>query len=90
MTLPGRARSFESVIRAQPQLIGLADDVIDGRLIRAIRALLLHTTGDRIDLRAHTYDYGNCTPTAGVWYGRRGDNCWKWELAFRPPAATAQ
>src|SRR6266545_2411178 len=31
-----------------------------------IRALLLHTTGDRIDLKPHAYDYGNCTPTAGV------------------------
>jgi 2,3-bisphosphoglycerate-dependent phosphoglycerate mutase len=49
-----------------------------------IRALLQHTTSNRIDLRAHVYDSGNCTPTAGVWHGRRGDNCWKWELAFRP------
>jgi len=51
-----------------------------------IRALLLHTTGDRIDLKPHAYDSGNCAPTAGVWHGRRGDNCWKWELAFRPSA----
>ena len=51
-----------------------------------IRALLLHTTGDRIDLKSHTYDFGNCAPTAGVWHGRRGDNCWVWELAFRPSA----
>ena len=55
-----------------------------------IRALLLHTTGDRIDLKPHTYDYGNCAPTAGVWHGRRGDNCWKWELVFRPAADVAQ
>jgi broad specificity phosphatase PhoE len=49
-----------------------------------IRTLLLHTTGDRIDLKPHVYDYGNCAPTAGVWHGRRGDNCWLWELAYRP------
>jgi len=52
-----------------------------------IRALLEYTTGDRIDLKPHSYDYGNCAPTAGVWHGRRGDNCWVWELAFRPPAS---
>ena len=55
-----------------------------------IRALLLHTTGDRIDLKPHVYDSGNCTPTAGIWHGRRGDNCWKWELAFRPSADVVQ
>jgi broad specificity phosphatase PhoE len=49
-----------------------------------IRALLLHTTGERIDLKPHVYDYGNCAPTAGVWHGRRGDNCWLWELVYRP------
>ena len=53
-----------------------------------IRALLLHTTIDRLDLAGHVYDFGNCVPTAGIWYGRRGDNCWKWELAFRPAAAS--
>ena len=53
-----------------------------------IRGLLLHTTGDRIDLKPHAYDNGNCAPTAGVWHGRRGDNCWVWDLAFRPPPAT--
>jgi 2,3-bisphosphoglycerate-dependent phosphoglycerate mutase len=51
-----------------------------------IRALLLHTTADRLDLTGHVYDFGNCVPTAGIWHGRRGDNCWKWELAFRPVA----
>jgi broad specificity phosphatase PhoE len=54
-----------------------------------IRGLLLHTTGERIDLKPHAYDNGNCAPTAGVWHGRRGDGCWVWELAFRPPAAEA-
>ena len=49
-----------------------------------IRALLLHTTADRLDLAGHVYDNGNCAPTAGVWHGVRGDNCWKWELVFRP------
>ena len=47
-------------------------------------------TDDRIDLKPHVYDYGNCTPTAGVWHGRRGDNCWKWDLVFRPAADVVQ
>lgn len=49
-----------------------------------VRSLLMHTTGDRIDLSKHVYDYNNNAPTAGVWHGQRGDNCWKWDLAFRP------
>ena len=49
-----------------------------------IRALLEHTSNDRIDLKPHVYDYGNCSPTAGVWHGRRGESCWTWELVFRP------
>jgi 2,3-bisphosphoglycerate-dependent phosphoglycerate mutase len=49
-----------------------------------IRALLLHTTGERIDLKPHVYDNGNCAPHAGIWHGRRGDNCWLWELVYRP------
>lgn len=54
-----------------------------------IRALLEHSTNDRIDLKPHVYDYGNCSPTAGVWHGRRTDHCWVWELVFRPAAALA-
>jgi 2,3-bisphosphoglycerate-dependent phosphoglycerate mutase len=54
-----------------------------------IRALLEHTTNDRIDLKPHTYDYGNCSPTAGVWHGRRGDGCCLWELVFRPDLTQA-
>ncbi|MFL5806380.1 MAG: histidine phosphatase family protein [Roseiflexaceae bacterium] len=49
-----------------------------------IRTLLQLTTNDRIDLSGHVYDNGNCTPTAGIWHGVRGDHCWRWELAFRP------
>ena len=52
-----------------------------------IRALLEYTTGLRIDLKPHVYDYGNCSPTAGVWHGRRGDGCWIWERVFRPAIA---
>jgi 2,3-bisphosphoglycerate-dependent phosphoglycerate mutase len=52
-----------------------------------IRALLLYTTGDRLNLAGHVYDNGNCAPTAGVWHGVRGDMCWKWELVFRPQLA---
>ena len=54
-----------------------------------IRALLQHTTGDRIDLSGHAYDNGNCAPPAGVWRGVRGDGGWKWELAFRPTPTSA-
>lgn len=52
-----------------------------------IRTLLEHTTGDRIDLKPHAYDNGNCAPTAGVWHGRRAEGGWVWELIFRPDAA---
>lgn len=52
-----------------------------------IRALLLHTTDGRIDLSRHVYDYGNNTPTAGVWHGVRGEAGWRWELVFRPTAS---
>jgi 2,3-bisphosphoglycerate-dependent phosphoglycerate mutase len=52
-----------------------------------IRALLQHTTDNRIDLAGHVYDNGNCAPTAGIWRGVRGDDCWKWEPAFRPALA---
>ena len=56
-----------------------------------IRSLLEHTSNDRIDLKPHVYDNGNCAPTAAVWYGRRGEHgAWLWELAFRPsPDAAA-
>lgn len=49
-----------------------------------IKAILLNTTDDKIDLSKHTYDYGNHAPTAGIWRGVRGDQGWQWELAFRP------
>jgi 2,3-bisphosphoglycerate-dependent phosphoglycerate mutase len=86
----------ETMERIRARMAELLSQIDDSPIQRAalvthgapIRALLQHTTGDRIDLSAHTYDYGNCTPTAGVWYGQRGDNCWKWELIFRPPAAS--
>jgi broad specificity phosphatase PhoE len=55
-----------------------------------IRALLRHTTGDRIDLSGHVYDHGNATPTAGIWHGVRGDHCWRWELVFWPAQASQQ
>jgi broad specificity phosphatase PhoE len=49
-----------------------------------IRALLQHTTENRIDLSGHAYDNGNCAPTAGVWRGTRAEGRWTWELVFRP------
>jgi 2,3-bisphosphoglycerate-dependent phosphoglycerate mutase len=53
-----------------------------------IKMLLQHTTDNAIDLRTHVYDYGNCSPTAGVWHGVRRDGVWQWELLFRPTQAT--
>ncbi len=52
-----------------------------------ILAALQHTTNDRIDLSGHRYDYGNHTPTSGVWHGLRTDHGWRWSLAFRPDMA---
>jgi 2,3-bisphosphoglycerate-dependent phosphoglycerate mutase len=49
-----------------------------------LKSLLLHTTNDTINLSKHIYDYGNCAPTAGIWHGVRGEQGWRWELAFRP------
>ena len=49
-----------------------------------IRSLLEYTTDQRINLRAHAYDNGNCAPPAAVWHGRRAEGGWVWELAFRP------
>jgi 2,3-bisphosphoglycerate-dependent phosphoglycerate mutase len=51
-----------------------------------VKSLLLHTTDEKIDLTKHTYDYGNCAPTAGIWHGVRSEHGWHWELAFRPGA----
>jgi broad specificity phosphatase PhoE len=82
-----RARMAELLAQLDDSPIRSAALVTHGA---PIRALLQHTTSDRIDLHAHAYDNGNCTPTAGVWYGRRGDSCWKWELVFRPVLAAAE
>ncbi|HJZ47006.1 MAG TPA: histidine phosphatase family protein [Roseiflexaceae bacterium] len=87
----GPGETMEQIRARMAELLAQLDDspLHNAALIThgaPIRALLLHTTGDRIDLKPHAYDNGNCTPTAGVWHGRRGDNCWKWELAFRPSA----
>lgn len=50
-----------------------------------VLATLEVTTADRIDLSGHTYDYGNKSPTAGIWHGtRQADGLFAWELAFTP------
>lgn len=49
-----------------------------------LKLLLLHTTNDTIDLTKHVYDYGNCSPTAGIWHGTRVEGHWRWSLIFRP------
>ncbi len=54
-----------------------------------IKLLLQHTTNDTIDLTKHIYDYGNCSPTAGIWHGTRSETGWSWNLAFRPNSAEA-
>jgi 2,3-bisphosphoglycerate-dependent phosphoglycerate mutase len=55
-----------------------------------VKALLEYTTLNRIDLRSHVYDHGNCAPTAGVWHGTRFDHMWRWELIWRPSAPTPE
>ncbi len=40
---------------------------------------------DTIDLNGHRYDYGNYSPTAGIWHGvRRPNGIFDWQLAFKP------
>jgi 2,3-bisphosphoglycerate-dependent phosphoglycerate mutase len=55
-----------------------------------VKSMLLHTTNDTIDLAKHTYDYGNCAPTAGIWHGIRGEHGWQWEFAFRPESTASR
>jgi 2,3-bisphosphoglycerate-dependent phosphoglycerate mutase len=50
-----------------------------------VLATLQLTTNDTIDLSQHRYDYGNQSPTAGIWHGvRRSDGLFDWQLAFKP------
>ncbi len=50
-----------------------------------VLATLQVTTQGQIDLNGHTYDYGNKSPTAGIWHGvARGDGTYTWQLAFTP------
>jgi broad specificity phosphatase PhoE len=82
-----RARVAELLAQVEDSPLGRVALVTHGA---CIRALLQHTTDNRIDLSGHVYDNGNCAPTAGVWRGTRGDDRWTWELAFRPaPRETA-
>lgn len=54
-----------------------------------VLATLQVTTNDTIDLNGHTYDYGNKSPTAGIWHGQRAtDGTFRWELAFTPTASS--
>ncbi len=55
-----------------------------------VLATLQITTNSTIDLRSHNYDYGNKSPTAGIWHGvYRGDGQYAWELAFMPSTSTS-
>lgn len=81
--------TFESVRTRVAELLPQLDDSPLRRVGlvshgACVKALLLHTTGDRIDLRGHLYDGGNHAPTAGIWHGVRSASSWHWELAFRP------
>jgi 2,3-bisphosphoglycerate-dependent phosphoglycerate mutase len=78
-----RARVSELLTQVEDSPLGRVALVTHGA---CIRALLQHTTDNRIDLSGHVYDNGNCAPTAGVWRGTRADDRWTWELAFRPTA----
>ena len=50
-----------------------------------VLASLQLTTNDTIDLSAHKYDYGNHSPTAGIWHGiRQDDGRYAWQLVFKP------
>ncbi len=86
---PGEAKE-----RVRERVAELLAQVDDGPLTSVafvthgicVKSILLHTTSDRIDLAKHVYDYGNCSPTAGIWHGVRGEGGWRWELLFRPEA----
>ena len=50
-----------------------------------VLATLQETTNDTIDLSGHKYDYGNHSPTAGIWHGvRQASGLYAWELVFTP------
>jgi 2,3-bisphosphoglycerate-dependent phosphoglycerate mutase len=82
----------ETPQRVRERVAELITQIDDGPLTNVafvthgmcVKSLLLHTTSDKIDLVKHVYDYGNCSPTAGIWHGIRGEQSWRWELVFRP------
>jgi 2,3-bisphosphoglycerate-dependent phosphoglycerate mutase len=82
----------ETKERVRERIAELLAQVDDGPLRRVafvthgicVKSLLLHTTNDKLDLSRHLYDYGNCSPTAGIWHGKRAEGGWRWELLFRP------
>ena len=56
-----------------------------------VLATLQLTTNDTIDLSGHSYDYGNQSPTAGIWHGvRNPDGLYSWQLVFTPQAANQE
>jgi 2,3-bisphosphoglycerate-dependent phosphoglycerate mutase len=88
----GEGAPGESLAQVRARVSELLGQLDDSPLTRiaiishgaCLLGLLLHTTNDRIDLSNHRYDHGNNTPTAGIWHGIRGENGWRWTLAFRP------
>lgn len=88
-SVPGE--SHEQISARMAELLAQLDDGSLRRVVLVthgapILALLKHTTGDRIDLSGRRYDYGNCSPTAGIWHGIYEARVWRWELAFHPAA----
>ncbi|HEU4326266.1 MAG TPA: histidine phosphatase family protein [Roseiflexaceae bacterium] len=85
----GPGESLDQIQARVGELLGQLDD---GPLLRValvshgacLRGLLRYTTANRIDLSRHIYDYGNNTPTAGIWHGIRREGAWVWNLTFRP------
>lgn len=72
---------------------GLIDEVSQRDIARVmfvthgccVLATLQETTNDAIDLSGHKYDYGNHSPTAGIWHGvRQASGLYEWELVFTP------
>ena len=71
----------------------LLDEITQRNVARAmlvthgccVLATLQETTNDTIDLSGHKYDYGNHSPTAGIWHGVcQESGLYAWELVFTP------
>jgi 2,3-bisphosphoglycerate-dependent phosphoglycerate mutase len=88
----GEGAPGETLPQVRARVAELVDQLEDTPLRRValvthgacVQGVLQHTTRDAIDLTNHRYDFGNCSPTAGIWHGVKEGGVWRWELAFRP------